>query len=88
MALLVKNPPADAGDIGSSPESGRSPGGGHGKTLKYSFLNNPMDRGAWLATVHRVTKSQHDWRDLVCMHAYDSKVMLINLKARLQQYMN
>ena len=41
----------------SKPGSGRSPGGGHGNPIKYSCLENPMDRGAWQATVHRVTKS-------------------------------
>ena len=48
--LVVKNPPADAGDIrdiGSSPGSGRSPGVGHGNSLPYSCLENPMDREAW-----------------------------------------
>ena len=58
---MVKNPPANAGDIrdvGSIPESGRSPEGGHGNPLQYSCLENPMDRGTWWATVHRVTKSQ------------------------------
>ena len=57
---MVKNPPADAGDIrdmGSIPGSGRSPGGGHGNPLQYSCLENPMDRGAWRAVVHRVTES-------------------------------
>ena len=47
---MVKNPPANAGDIrgvGLIPGSGRSLGGGHGKPLQYSFLENPMDRGAW-----------------------------------------
>ena len=61
VVLIVKNPPANAGDIGgagSIPESGRSPGGGHGNPLQYSFLENPMDRRAWWATVHRVAKSQ------------------------------
>ena len=60
-ALVVKNPPADAenaGDAVSIPGSGRSPGGGHSNPLQYSCLENPMDRGAWQATVHRVTKSQ------------------------------
>ena len=47
-----------AGDPGSIPESGRSPGGGHGHPLQYYCLEYPMDRGAWLATVHAVTKSQ------------------------------
>ena len=58
---VVKNPPANAGDIrdsGSIPGSGRSPGGGHGNPLQYSRLENPMDRGAWQTTVHRVTKSR------------------------------
>ena len=61
VVLVVKNPPANAGDIrdtGSIPGSGRSPGGGHGNPLQYSCLENPMNRGAWWATVHRVTKSQ------------------------------
>ena len=47
-----------SGDSGSIPGSGRSPGGGHGNPLQYSCLENPMDRGAWWAIVHRVTKSQ------------------------------
>ena len=58
---MVQNPPADAGDIrdgGSNPGLGRSPGGGHDNPLQYSCLENPMDRGDWWATVHRVTKSQ------------------------------
>jgi len=61
VALVVKNLPANAGDIrdsGSIPESGRSPGGGHGNPLQYSCLENPMERGAWWATVHGVAKSQ------------------------------
>ena len=58
---MVKNLPAKAGDIrdmGSVPGSGRSPGGGHGNHLQYSCLENPMDRGAWQAMVHKVAKSQ------------------------------
>ena len=58
---VVKNPPAsagDAGDVGSTPGSGRSSGEGHGNPLQYSCPENPMDRGAWRATVHGVTKSQ------------------------------
>ena len=57
---MLKNPPANAGDMrdmGSIPGSGRSPGGGHGNPLQYSCPENPMDRGAWQAMVHRVTKS-------------------------------
>ena len=54
VVLVVKNPPVIAGDIrdaGSSPGSGRSPGGGHGNPLQYSCLGNPLDGGAWRATV-------------------------------------
>ena len=57
---VVKNPPANAGDTGDVvlvPESGRSPGVGSGNTLQYSCLENPMDRGAWRATVHGVAKN-------------------------------
>ena len=50
----VKNPPANAGDVGSISGSGRSPGEGNGNPLQYSCLENPMDRGAWWATVPRV----------------------------------
>ena len=61
MALVIKNPLASAGDIrdlGLIPGWVRSPGGGHGNPLQYSCLENPMDRGAWRATVHRVAKSR------------------------------
>ena len=56
---MVKNPPASAGDIrvvGVVAQSGRSPGGGHGNPLQDSCLENPMDRGAWQATVQRVSE--------------------------------
>ena len=53
----VKNPLANAGDEDLIPALGRSPGGGNGNPLQYSCLENPMDRGAWQATVHRVTQS-------------------------------
>ena len=61
VALVIKNLPeneADARDTNSVPGLGRSPGGRHGNPLQYSCLENSMDRGAWQATVHRVTKSQ------------------------------
>jgi len=51
-------PAGDTGDVGSVPGSWRCPGGGHGSPLQYSCLENSMDRGAWWATVHGVTKSQ------------------------------
>ena len=53
--LSVKNPPADAGDAGLIPGSGRSPGEGNGNPLQYSCLGNPMDIGAWWTRVHEVT---------------------------------
>ena len=59
MALVVKNPPANAGDIRDADlilRLGRSPGGEHGNPVQYSCLENLMDRGAWQAAVHRVTK--------------------------------
>ena len=55
---MVKYPPANAGDTGLIPRSGRSLGEGNGNPLQYSCLGNPMDRGAWWATVHGVTKNQ------------------------------
>ena len=61
VALLVKNPPANAGDARdacSIPGLGRSPGVGNGNLLQYSYLENSTDRGTWLATVHGVAKSQ------------------------------
>ena len=60
VALVVQNPPANAGDTRDSgliPGLGRSPGGVHGNPLQYSCLENPMDRIAWWATVHRVEKN-------------------------------
>ena len=55
---VVKNLPANTGDAGLIPGSGRFPGEGNGNLLQYSCLGNPMDRGAWQATVHGVTNSQ------------------------------
>ena len=63
---VVKNPPASAGDIkdmGSVPGSARSTGGRKGNLLQYSYLENPMDRGAWQATVHGVIRSQTQLSD-------------------------
>ena len=60
LALVVKNPPASAGDIrdaGSVSGSGRPPGGAHGHPLHYSCLEHPSGRGAWRATVYRVAES-------------------------------
>ena len=63
VVLVVKNPPASAGDVGDvglMPGSGSSPGGGAGNHLQYSCLKNPMDGGAWRATVHRAARVRHD----------------------------
>ena len=60
VAQVVKNPPASTGDVREAsliPGLARSPGGGHGNPLQYSCLENPRDRGAWRATVHRVAES-------------------------------
>ena len=65
--LSGKESACDAGDIkdvGSIPELGRSPGGGHGNPLQYSCLESPMDREAWQATVHRVSNSQTQLKQL------------------------
>ena len=63
---MAKNLPAntgDAGDSGSIPGSGRSPGEGNGNPLQYSYLENPMDRGGWWATVRVVAESRTQLRD-------------------------
>ena len=70
MALVVKNLPANAGDIrdaGLIPGLGRSPGGGHGNPPQYSCLENPMDRGAWWAAAHQFPKSP-TWLKQLSMH--------------------
>ena len=64
MVLLAKNPSVSAGEAGSIPGLGRCPGGGHGNPLQYSFLENPMDRGAWRATAHRFSKSLRRLKEL------------------------
>ena len=76
VVLVVKNSRAkerEARDVGSIPGSGTSPEGGHGNPLQYSCLENPINRGAWQATVHRVTKSQTQLKQLgmhTCTHMY------------------
>ena len=76
----VKNLPANAGDlrdVDSTPGSGRSPGEGHGNSLQFSCLENPMNRVAWQATVHRVTK-RHGWSDLASKWASNTVLKLLN----------
>ena len=72
MALVVKNPATNVGEVkvtGSIPGSGRSPGGENGNPLQYSCLENSMDKGAWQAIVHMVTKSWIQLK-LLSMHVY------------------
>ena len=74
VALVVKNPPANAGDRRDAVlilRLGRSPRGGFGNPLQHSCLENPMDRGAWRATVHTVTKSWTQVKQL-SMHTGES----------------
>ena len=71
MVLVVKNLPTNTGDVGDTdfiPGLGRCPGGGHGNPLRYSSLENPMDPGAWWATVHGLPRAGHDWA-AKCTHA-------------------
>ena len=63
---VVKNPSASPGDMGSIPGLRRSPGGGSGNPLLYSWLESPMNRGAWWAAVHRVTNSRAHLSDWEC----------------------
>ena len=58
VMLVVKNSPANVGDVGLLAGWETAPGGGHGKPLQYSCLENPVDRGGWRATVHGVAESQ------------------------------
>ena len=65
---VVKNLPANAGDAGSLPGLGRYPGEGKSNPFQYSCLKNLMDKGAWRATVHRVSKSRTQLSDWVHTH--------------------
>ena len=69
VVLVVKSPPANAGDVtdvGWIPGSRRTPGGEHGNPLQCSCLENPLDRGAWWAAVRGSQRVGHSWRDLAC----------------------
>ena len=86
VVLVVKSPPAKVGDVRDSgliPRSGRSPGGRHSNPLQYSCLENPMDRGAWWATAHWVTKGQTRLKQLskhtlvtITLNDFSSKALL------------
>ena len=81
VAPMAKNLPANAGDIrdlGSIPGSGRAAGGEHSNTLQYSCLENPMDRGTWWSTVHRVALSRTQLKRL-SIHAHMHKEYSLDL---------
>ena len=73
----VKASACDAGDPGSVSGSGRSLGEGNGSPLQYSCLENPMDRGAWRATIHRVAKSQTRLSNFTYTHTHTHTFILI-----------
>ena len=78
MALLVTNPPFSAGDVEDValiPGFGRSPGGSHGNPLQKSCLENPMDKGTWQATVHRVAQSLTQLKQLGTAQ-YDTELII------------
>ena len=95
VVLVVKNPPTNAGDIrdtGSVPGSERFPRGGNGNPLQYSCLENPMDGGAWRATVHVITESQTwlKWLSMpvdavyiLCCKLFDLKLLVLSESAIL-----
>ena len=77
MALLVKNLPANVGDVGSIPGSARSPGEGNGNPLHYSCLGNPMDRGARRAAVHGVQRSDRMERAHTRVHKLNAEICTV-----------
>ena len=79
---MVKNPPANAGDVGSIPGLGRSPGGENGNPLRYSCLEHPMDRRVWWATVHGVAKNQ----TLLSIHTQDILTKYFLISGGTSQY--
>ena len=86
VVLVVKNQPANTGDIwdtGSISGSGRSPGGGHGNSLQYSCLENPMDRGAWWVPVHSVAKSRTQLKHL-SMKAHPLKQLFLSQNINIE----
>jgi len=88
--VVKKNLPANAGDIrdvGSIPVSGRCPGRGRGNPLQYYCLENPMDRGAWWAIVHRVVKSHTQLKQLIThTHTHTYNVLKVHPGCHKWQY--
>ena len=86
MAQMVKSLPSnegDAGDVGSVPGLGRSPGGGNGNPLQYSRLENPTDRGAWWATVHGVTEESDTTEQSTHIQILGNAGLIINLSCKI-----
>ena len=71
-----KESTCNAEDLGSIPALGRSPGGGHGNSLQYSCLENPMNRGAWWTTVHGVTESDMTERLSTGQHSHNGNIII------------
>ena len=84
VALVVKNLPANTGDLGSIPGWGRAPGEGNGNPLQCSCLENPMDRGAWRATVHAVAKSRTRLKQLSTTQPAQHSLEGLMIKLKLQ----
>ena len=82
---MVKNSPVNAGDKASVSGLGRSPGGRNGNPLQYSYLENPMDRGSWQATVHGVTKSQTRLNDFLFTRSGKPLLLLLLLLSRFSR---
>ena len=80
-----KESTCNVGDLGSFPALGRSPGEGKGYPLQYSCLENPMDRGAWWATVHRVAKSQTQLRDFTFTFKETKDLYIENYKTLMKE---
>ena len=75
-----------AGKVASIPESGRSPGGGHGNPFQYSCLENPMDRGAWQLTEMGSHGVEHDWSNLACRHTCRYLVFPVGISSKEPDY--
>ena len=90
MALVVKNLTANARDEFLIPGLGRCPGGGHGNPLQYSSLENPMDRGAWQATVHRAQThmGKCGQEGLFCLPYINPNVKEMNIITLVQMIFN
>ena len=89
-ALMVKNPPANAvdiGDLGSIPRSGRSPGGGHSNLLQYSYLENPVDRAARPATDNMIAKSQARLKWLGTLTSYFNVLLFLRIFQNIMYFL-